>query len=139
MIHNLLLPALLYTAPVAQADGFVVVIHPEVPVAELNRTEVREIFSRQRRAWNEDLAVEVVLPASGSSAMEWLSEEILDVRPAVFRRYLVEKAYRSGYRPPVEADDDTDARARVASRPGSVTVLPPAMMDEGTKALTVTD
>ena len=87
-----------------------VAVNGEVPVQEMTRTEAKGVFSQQRRSWDGDVASLVVLPPSESESMEWLSEEVLGVRPAVFRRYLVERAYRMGYEPPLEAESDADAQ-----------------------------
>lgn len=139
MTVGLLCLWLTHGVSVATADTVAIVVHPDVPAEQLSRTEAKRIFSQQRRKWNEDETVTVVLPPPESPSMQWLSEEVLGVRPAVFRRYLLESAYRRGHAPPIEAVSEADALSKTAGTQGAVTAVPDRFVDETVRPVALVD
>jgi hypothetical protein len=68
---------------------------------ELSKRELKKLFTGQNETWLNEQKLTIVLPLIESPEMLWLSRTVLGLPPAVYHRYLLEKAYRSGKEPPV--------------------------------------
>lgn len=108
----------------AQANEHSVAVSADVSVTSLERKQARRLFTGQAAAWDDGREVKLVLPPMESEAMAWLSSEILGLSPAIYHRYLLEKAYRAGRAPPPVASSVEEIRQTAVAMDAVLTVLP---------------
>ena len=108
----------------AQANEHSVAVSADVSVSALERKQARRLFTGQSNAWDDGRTVNLILPPMESPAMVWLSSEILGLSPAIYHRYLLEKAYRAGRAPPPVAGSIEEIRQNTAAMDAVLTVLP---------------
>lgn len=77
-----------------------VVISQKEQTIELSKRDIKKLFTGQPVSQLQDQSLTIVLPLIESPEMLWLSQTILGLPPAVYHRYLIEKAYRAGEDPP---------------------------------------
>jgi hypothetical protein len=78
-----------------------IVISKKEQEIELSKRELKKLFTGQNEKWLKEQRLTIVLPLIESPEMLWLSRTVLGLPPAVYHRYLLEKAYRSGTEPPL--------------------------------------
>ena len=71
--------------------------------------------------------------------MQWLYEDFLKMPENVYRRFLLEQAYRGTISKPLDADTVADAVAQLKSTPGSVAALPLSAAVGGIKFLRIVE
>ena len=108
----------------AQANEHAVAVSSDVTVSTLERKQARRLFTGQSGAWDDGREVKLILPPMESAAMAWLSSEILGLSPAIYHRYLLEKAYRAGRAPPPVAGSIEEIKKSVVAMDAVLTVLP---------------
>jgi hypothetical protein len=108
----------------AQAQEHSVMVTPDVSVQALRKKEARRLFTGQSSVWSDGRPVNLILPPMDSSAMAWLSSQVLGLPPDIYHRYLLEKAYRAGKEPPRIAASMDVIRQTADSTEAVLTVLP---------------
>lgn len=78
-----------------------IVISKKEQEIELSKRELKKLFTGQNETWLKEQRLTIVLPLIESPEMLWLSRTVLGLPPAVYHRYLLEKAYRAGTEPPL--------------------------------------
>ena len=108
----------------AHAQSHAVAVTLDVKVEALEKKEVRRLFTGQSGTWSDGRQVNLILPPLKSDAMAWLSAEVLGLPPAIYHRYLLEKAYRAGRSPPPVAESVDAIRDSAQQNEAVLTVLP---------------
>jgi len=121
----------------ASSSDYAIVASGVADAPVLDRRLAKRIFSRQVTTWPDGTPITVVLPPVDSATMAWLCDQVLGVEPAVFVRYVSERAYRSKLERPLSAPDERAIAALVADRPGTVSVIPVDTMLPGLATLAI--
>ena len=120
----MILALLMLLAGPAQAQDHTVAVTVDVDVKSLGKKEIRRLFTGQAGEWSDGRQVNLILPPMNSAAMAWLSSEVLGLPPALYHRYLLEKAYRAGRPPPKVVGSMADIVEESRTTPAVLTVLP---------------
>ncbi len=121
-------PASLAARRVA-TDGLAVVVHRTRPLENLTGQQVQEIFQGLLRTWEEidgageAGAIQVVTREPGAGPRQALATGLLGNRPVTPTAIVL--------------PDDERLRARVASDPNAIAVLPASWLDSAVRAVTV--
>ncbi|HEY6347890.1 MAG TPA: substrate-binding domain-containing protein [Candidatus Angelobacter sp.] len=76
------------------SDGDVaVVVNPDNPVDSLTSAELRKIFAGERRSWNSDLPIFLLVRAPQSREREILLTRVLKMTESEYKQYWVKKVY----------------------------------------------
>jgi ABC-type phosphate transport system substrate-binding protein len=118
--------ALALAFPAAAGESqLVVIVHPSNPLArEISVHELRLVYALYQRAWKGGSRVELVLPPSGSDAMEYLLENVLlKSNPSELARYYIQAVFQNRIVEVPPVLDAVDAVAYVRGAPGGIAVL----------------
>jgi len=113
----LLLCTLLWLAPtplVAGEPALVVIVHPDRATAGLTREQLRTMYLRQRRFWDDGKPVVALNRESGSAARETFSRRVLGAASADLIAYWNEQ-YFDGVFPPPTLSSGTAVKRYVAA------------------------
>ena len=81
-------PLLVLLAGAAMASPSTVVVTEAAQTDALSRKEARLLFTGRRQTFSNGVPVELVLPATDSAEMRWLSEDVTAKKDRVAKRGL---------------------------------------------------
>jgi ABC-type phosphate transport system substrate-binding protein len=130
-IHHLLSAALAVLFAIELADGsaaatdaYKIVVHPDNPVAAVDRAFLREIYLRKATDWTGDGPIRPIDLARRFSVRERFAQEVLKKTPAQLKIYWNQQIFSGKGVPPPEADSTAAAVAYVLANPGAIAYLP---------------
>ena len=110
--------AMPHNAPnLAQEEQLIVAT--KTPRGPFSKKELKKYLSGQRPTWPNEEPVTIVLFPKKSSELIWLCKTHLNIPPATYRRFLIQKAFRSGINI-VEVQNQEEARAVLQEKPGAI-------------------
>lgn len=77
----------------ANDDDVAVVVNPDNPVDSITSTELRKIFAGEKRSWNSNLPVFLLVRAPQTHEREILLTRILKMTESEYKQYWVKKIY----------------------------------------------
>src|SRR5689334_7475507 len=87
----LLAAGLALTGP--EAEDVAVVVNPQNPVDAITSTELRKIFSDEKRSWTSSLPVFLVVRAPQAREREVLLTRVLKMTESEYKQHWVKKVY----------------------------------------------
>ena len=103
---------------------FAVIVSPDVRVESLTFEDLQRVFRFQKRYWGPGRPVNVLLPADGSAAHEFLLSKIVGVSDGALHRAIVGKLYRGELdRAPGTAASDAEALGIASNGRGLITLV----------------
>lgn len=107
-------------APSAPANGFRLVVHPDVAAAALARELVADIFLKKTTRWPDGSPIAAVDLRFGSAVRQRFSEQVLLRSASAVRNYWQQRIFTGRGVPPPELDSDEAVIRYVQSRRGAV-------------------
>jgi hypothetical protein len=108
----------------AFAAEYMLVANQSVRRVDSTLDEMRKILSLRQAQWEDGASVVLVLPPRHSGPMLWLSEELLRMPEATYRRLVLGQVFRGAARQPIQAESIAATAQAVATKPYSLSALP---------------
>ena len=77
----------------ANDDDVAVIVNPDNPVDSMTSAELRKIFAGEKRSWNSNLSVFLLVRAPQTREREILLTRILKMTESEYKQYWVKKIY----------------------------------------------
>jgi hypothetical protein len=143
LLAALLVLLMVVLAPSARADQaggveMAVIAHPDVPLSELTRAELRRILLGDREFWSPGLRVTLFIRAPIAVERDAAIRDVCQMTEAQFRQHWIAKVFRaetpSGpkivYSPEMAID-------QVSRTPGAISVVPVGQVTNRVKVLRI--
>lgn len=134
--------SLILFCPVAFSDEplskpvIAVIAHPELPVQNLNFTELRKIFLGDRLFWSDDLTVTLLIPPQKSPERQAMLEKIYEKTETQYRHYWIAKVFRAEAATPPKAIASPAMLAQlIRTIPGAISIVNSSQIPQGVKVL----
>src|SRR5215467_8190902 len=92
-ISAIVLATALATVGVADEGDVAVIVNPENSTDSITSAELRKIFAGEKRSWNSNLPVFLVVRAPQAREREVLLERILKMTESEYKQYWIKKVY----------------------------------------------
>ncbi len=113
-----------------------IVAHPDVPVADLTRAELRRILLGDREFWSPGLRITLFIRAPIALERDVAIKDVCEMTEAQFRQHWIAKVFRaetpSG---PKIVYSPEMALEQVSRTPGAITVVPVSQVTSRVKIL----
>ena len=119
------------------ADGVVLVAHPEVTTQALTRDTTRAIFAMRQRTWPDGQAVRVFVLANEHEDHVRFAKERLAVFPHQLQLSWDRLVFSGTGQAPTRVSSPTDMLERVATTPGGLGYLAREHLDERVQVITM--
>lgn len=129
----LLMLCLLFPA-FGQAEGLLIVAHPQVPATTISTEELASIYLIQKTAWSGGLPVVPVNREASSGVREHFSETVLERSPRELADYWNRLRFQ-GKLPPLVQTSDQAVVGFVRSVPGAIGYIAGGQAPTGVKVL----
>lgn len=133
-MRRLLFLLLLFFSALAQAEGLLIVAHPQVPVSSISAQELASIYLIQKTAWPGGLSVVPVNREAASNVREHFSDTVLEHTPRELADYWNRLRFQ-GKQPPLVQTSDQAVVGFVRSVPGAIGYIAAAQAPSGVKVL----
>lgn len=133
-MRTLLLMLCVLLPILAQADGLLIVAHPQVPENSVSAQELAAIYLIQKTAWSGGLPMVPVNREASSGVREHFSETILQHSPRELADYWNRLRFQ-GKRPPLVQTSDQAVVGFVRNVPGAVGYIAAGPAPSGVKVL----
>lgn len=94
-------------------------IAAKVPRGPFSQKELKKYLSGQKPSWADEEPVTIVLFPKKSPELKWLCTNFLKIPPSTYRRFLIQKAFRSGINI-VEVQSQDEALSVLQEIPGAI-------------------
>jgi hypothetical protein len=121
----------------AQADEYLVIVHPGNRLRALSRAFVRGAYLKKSTAWGDGEAIHPVGLSRRFPARERFAREVLGKTPAQLRAYWNQQIFSGKGVPPPELDSAEAIIAFVLHHQGAVGYLPAAADPAGAAVVTL--
>ena len=88
----------------------------------ISQKELKKYLIGQKSTWENGENVVILLYPTASPQMTFLCSEIIGIPEATYRRFIIEKAFRSGLQL-IEIEDVKNAHEALQNHPGSIVVF----------------
>ena len=95
----------------------------------LNKKELRKYLSGQKPTWPNGTPVTIILYPKKSKEIQWLCKEVIKIPPATYRRFLMQKAFRSGIKI-IEVENQEEAKNILLEHPGALSPLNNTLLEQ---------
>jgi len=112
------------SSSVASNVEFKIIVHPDNPIASVDRDFLRGAFLRKATTWRDGKPIQPVGLAEGTRARTRFIEDVLQKSEAQLRSYWVQRIFSGTGVPPPEADSPSAAIQYVLTYPGGIGYLP---------------
>ncbi len=130
--------ALFFAAGTAMAADVAVVVHPDVPAADLTLAEVRKILLGDRQFWSSNLRVTLLVRAPVARERDVMLKTVYQMSEAQFRQYWISKVFRAETTAGPKIVYSTEmATELLGSIPGSIGFVDAAHVPKGLKVLKI--
>ena len=121
MIKNIIITLSLFFSFSALAEDAslepILVSSSELP--DLSKKELRKYLSGQIPTWPNQEPVVLLLYPSNSELMLWLCNDLIGMPEPTYRRFIIEKSFRSGFKL-IEVEDEEAALRALSTTPGAI-------------------
>jgi phosphate transport system substrate-binding protein len=129
-------PALVPISP-AQNQDVAVVVNIRNPVDNVTRTELRKIFSGEKRNWAGGVSIKIIVRAPGSIERSVLLR-LLSMDEGEYKRYWIAQVFRGeAQAEPVALFSNGMQKEAIAAFPGAIALVVPGDIKPGMKVLKV--
>ena len=135
-IYVVLLLGLLSTSTQAQEPEEYLLLASQVHSEPLSQKDVRKYLSGQKPLWPDGTPVTILLFPKDSPELQWLCKEIIKIPPPTYRRFLMQKAFRSGINI-IEVENQEEAQKVLLENSGAVSPLRNTLLHEEIMELSV--
>jgi ABC-type phosphate transport system substrate-binding protein len=130
---------LLATAAGAADRPFVVVVHPDSPVASLTAAELSAAYLGKTAKWGDGSRVQPVDQPADGPLYKAMAESVHGKSPADLKGYWVKQVFAGKGVPPPTKGADGDVLAFVKNNPGAIGYVSPGADVKGVKVVAVKD
>jgi hypothetical protein len=111
-------------ASAAGSDGYKVIVHPDNPVAAIDRQFLREAYLRKSSDWTGGAAIRPIDLAGRHAVRGRFVQEVLKKSPSQLKSYWNQRIFSGKGVPPPEADSPAGVIAHVLAHKGGVGYVP---------------
>ncbi|MEO6773343.1 MAG: hypothetical protein ABI467_09990 [Kofleriaceae bacterium] len=122
----------------AAEERFIVIVHPDNPVTEVDRDFLRDAFLKKATDWSHGETIHPIDLSNRFGVREVFTREIVRKTPSQLRSYWDQQIFSGKGTPPVEADSLREMIEYVAANAGAVGYLPAGTAPGRTKVVEVT-
>ena len=105
------------------------VLASQVEIPSLPKKEIKKYLSGQKPQWPDGTPIIIVLYPKGSEEMTWLCTDVLQLNENMYRRFLHQKAFRTGIQL-IEVQNQEEAQALLEQHHGAVAPLNKEVLSE---------
>ncbi len=122
----------------ALAGDIAIVVHPDVPVDNLNLADLRKFLLGDRQFWSSNLRVTLLIRAPVARERDAVLKTIYQMTEAQFRQYWIAKVFRAEapVGPKIVYSNEMAAEL-VGQIPGSIAFVDAAQIPKGLKVLKI--
>ena len=124
----------LETPTLAQESQLIVAT--KVPRGPFSEKDLKKYLSGQLPNWSNEEPVTIVLFPKESAELKWLCKSFLKIPPATYRRFLIQKAFRSGINI-VEVQNQDEALSILKENSGAIAPLHDTHLSNDVHAITL--
>ena len=88
----------------------------------ISKKELKKYLIGQKSSWENGESVVILLYPSASPQMTFLCTEIIGIPEATYRRFIIEKAFRSGLQL-IEIEETQNVHEAIQNHPGTIVVF----------------
>ena len=121
--------------PAADKVGFVLIVHPDNPVASVDDDFLRGAYLKRASRWSDGTTVRPLDLPARFPARDEFTRKVLRKTPAQLRAYWNQQIFSGKGVPPPEADSIEAAISYVLANPGAVGYLPTGAEPGGAKVI----
>jgi ABC-type phosphate transport system substrate-binding protein len=108
----------------ADNDGYKLIVHPDNPVAAVDRDFVRGAYLRKATEWGHRHTIRPIDLSTRFPARERFAQHVLKKTLSQLRNYWNQQIFSGKGVPPPEASSTADVIAYVLAHPGAIGYLP---------------
>src|SRR5690349_3456797 len=123
----------------ADESGFRVVVHPNNPIASVDRTFLQDAFLKRIKRWPGDEVLRPVDLEVRSGVRKTFSKQVLGRSVQAVRAYWQQRIFSGRDVPPPELPSDQEVIGYVLRYPGAVGYVSPGVDLKGAKVVRVRD
>ena len=105
-----------------------VVTHQQVSIKQLNRNQLRRIFSMRQPVWPDGQPIVVYVFSSSNAVNQSFCKQILQMFPYQLERQWNRLTYSGVGEPPVVVSSVEEMKRMIADTPGSIGYLPDSVL-----------
>ena len=98
------------------------VIASQTKITPINQKSLKKFLSGQNPTWPNGTPVTIILYPKASPELKWLCKSILNLPPQTYRRFLMQKAFRSGINV-IEVQNQEEALAVLREDVGAISPI----------------
>jgi hypothetical protein len=95
----------------------------------ISAKDLKKYLSGQKPTWPDESPVTIVLFPKKSNELIWLCKNVIKIPPSTYRRFLMQKAFRSGINI-VEVETQEEAVAVFKENPGAISAIGDSHLSE---------
>jgi len=115
------------------AEPYVVITHPQSAIDTLSKSQLRMIYLKKRRFWNDTKLVALNLPPK-HMLRQTFEEDILQMNHSQLDDYWIREHYK-GHRPPYRVESLKSMLLFVKKVKGAIGYIPASKVDAGVKVI----
>ena len=108
-----------FSSVASASEGFT--LYTGVAPIELTKKELKKILTGQQSNWENGDDVVILLYPNASPKMTYLCNEIIGIPEQTYRRFIIEKAFRSGLQ--LMEIEAYDVRNTLKENPGAIVIF----------------
>ena len=98
------------------------VVATPVKLPPISAKDLRKYLSGQKPSWPDETPVTIILFPKKSSELIWLCKDVIKIPPATYRRFLMQKAFRSGINI-IEVQNQDEALSILKENSGAISPI----------------
>ncbi len=119
-------------------DDMAVIVNPQNPADSITSTDLRKVFSGEKRSWNSNVPVFVIVRAPQAKERDVLLSHVLKMTESEYKQYWVKKVYSGEVpREPLALFSNGMQLEAVRAEKGGVALVSLADVRQGVKVLKV--
>ena len=115
------------------AEDFVVIANKNSPITTIGKSELKSIYLKKRRFWNETKLVALNLPPNNTLRQNF-EKDILEMNPSQLETYWMKQHY-SGHRPPYRLKSMKSVLLFVKKVKGAIGYIPYSLVSKDVKII----
>lgn len=121
----------------AADTSFVVIIHADNQITELERGFVRDVFLKKTTEWGSGTAIRPIELTSRYSARAEFVRDVIGKTPQQLKNYWNQQIFSGKGVPPPESDSAAAIAAYVVNNPGAIGYIPAGADPRGARVVRV--
>jgi phosphate transport system substrate-binding protein len=119
-------------------DDMAVIVNPQNPADSITSTDLRKVFSGEKRSWNSNVPVFVIVRAPQAKERDVLLSHVLKMTESEYKQYWVKKVYSGEVpREPLALFSNGMQLEAVRAEKGGIALVSLADVRQGVKVLKV--